>query len=574
MTPIAAKIDLDEELPFEGNFIEQAEYLDPVLFATLATEHPDEDAILKKLMGGGAKLLIGPRGCGKSTLMLKAFHSLMAVDGMPVLPIYVNFKLALKIEPLYTKGANAPFWFKKWLVLKVFQAAYDVIVQKALFSPDDLPKSKDLALAIASIEAGATDSIDLDQFTSSYLVEQIEKLVAKNSCSRCVLLIDDAAHAFSEKQQEDFFDFFRGVKSRTISPKAAIYPGITSHSPSFHVGHDAEQVDAWVRPSGKAYEDFMLEMASKRFAGTPIHGIIESRDDLCFLAYASFGIPRAFLGMLRSIYNAQESFINSDGSLSKSRVLTLARQGREMSHAVYTSLNDKLPPYRKFTQNGERIYQAILTSLKEFNKGKDPNRQAIQFGIQSPNAPDVEKVFQFLQYSGLIMPAGDVMRGVKGTFSLYDIHIGDLITENVIVGKRTKSITEFLEVIRATRHQAWPRLSSAGVCEAAGVTSKSFSLSLPQCQSCGAERQNSSARFCSNCGAQLKSSSTYEALVQQDISVLPISVRLQRRIREHSRIRKVRDILIDSNREQLRGIKYIGEVRARYIVGAAEEYVS
>ncbi len=574
MTPNPMKLDLDEELPFEGNFIEQAEYLDPELFASLATEHPDEDAILKKLMGGGAKLLIGPRGCGKSTLMLKAFHSLLSAEGTPVVPIYVNFKLALKIEPLYTRGANAPFWFKKWLVLKVFQATYEVISEKSLTAPDGFPKGRDLALAIASIEAGVTDKIDLDQFTSTYLVDQIERLVSRNNCSRCVLLIDDAAHAFSEKQQEDFFDFFREIKSKTISPKAAIYPGITSHSPSFHVGHDAEQVDAWVRPTGKAYEEFMLEMARKRFFGTPIEGITRSRDDLCFLAYASFGIPRAFLGMLRAIYNGQDSFINSDGSLSKSRILALARQGREMSHAVYTSLNDKLPPYRKFTQNGASIYQAILASVKEFNRGKDPNKQAIQFGIQSPNAPDVEKVFQFLQYSGLIMPAGDVMRGVKGTFSIYDLHIGDLITENVIVGKRTKSISDFLEVIRASRHQAWPRLTSTGVCEAAGVTSGSFSLSLPQCQACGAERPNSSARFCSNCGAQLKSSSTYEALVQQDISVLPISSRLQKRIKENSRIRKVRDILIDSNREKLRGIKYIGEARARYIVGAAEEYVS
>ncbi|TBZ27489.1 hypothetical protein [Rhizobium leguminosarum] len=574
MTPSAAKLDLDEELPFEGNFIEQAEYLDPERFSSLATEHPNEEAILKKLMGGGAKLLIGPRGCGKSTLMLKAFHSLLNSDGALVLPIYVNFKLALKIEPLYTKGANAPFWFKKWLALKVFQAAHDVISNKSLSAPEEFPKAKDLSLAIASIEAGATENIDLDQFTSNYLVEQIEKLINQNGCSRCVLLIDDAAHAFSEKQQEDFFDFFRGVKSRTISPKAAVYPGITSHSPSFHVGHDAEQVDAWVRPSGKPYEDFMLEMARKRFLGTPIEGIYKNTDDLCFLAYASFGIPRAFLGMLRSIYNAQDSYINSDGSLSKSRLLSLARQGREMSHAVYSSLNDKLPPYRKFTQNGASIYQAILDSVKEFNRGKEPNRQAIQFGVQSPTAPDVEKVFQFLQYSGLIMPAGEVMRGVKGTFSIYDLHIGDLITENAIVGKRTKSIAEFLEVIRATRHQAWPRLTSASVCEAAGVASNSFSLSLPQCQACGTERLNSSARFCSNCGAQLKSSSTYEALVQQDISALPISSRLQKRIKEHSRIRKVKDILIDSNREQLRGIKYIGETRARYIVGAAEEYVS
>jgi hypothetical protein len=46
------------------------------------------------------------------------------------------------------------------------------------------------------------------------------------------------------------------------------------------------------------------------------------------------------------------------------------------------------------------------------------------------------------------------------------------------------------------------------------------------------------------------------------------------RIKKNSQIRKVRDILIDSSREQLMSIKYIKKARAVKIVGAAEEYVS
>lgn len=104
----------DDELPFEVNFIEQAEYIDTEKFIELTIEHPKEESILRKLMGGGAKLLIGPRGCGKSTLMLKAFNKMVNSLSTQALPVYVNFKLALKIEPLYSKGANAPFWFKGW----------------------------------------------------------------------------------------------------------------------------------------------------------------------------------------------------------------------------------------------------------------------------------------------------------------------------------------------------------------------------------------------------------------------------------------------------------------------------
>ena len=71
--------DLTEELPAEENFIEQAEYIDRDKFISLTAEHPYAAEIMKKLMGGGAKLLIGPRGCGKSTL-LKLIYGLYDLE--------------------------------------------------------------------------------------------------------------------------------------------------------------------------------------------------------------------------------------------------------------------------------------------------------------------------------------------------------------------------------------------------------------------------------------------------------------------------------------------------------------
>lgn len=54
------------DLQIEENFVEQAEYIDRAKFLELSAQHPDEVSILTNLMGGGAKLLIGPRGCGKA----------------------------------------------------------------------------------------------------------------------------------------------------------------------------------------------------------------------------------------------------------------------------------------------------------------------------------------------------------------------------------------------------------------------------------------------------------------------------------------------------------------------------
>ncbi|MEE9680101.1 hypothetical protein V4842_17535 [Pseudomonas moraviensis] len=564
-----------DELPFEVNFIEQAEYIDSEIFAELTIDHPEEEAILRKLMGGGAKLLIGPRGCGKSTLMLKAFHQMLNGPSLQTLPVYVNFKLALKVEPLYSKGANAPFWFKGWLTLKVIEALLATLEKiDGIDIPDLFPKKELIERTLVKIEAGATEEAEIENFSINFLQRIIHEILERNDINRCVLLIDDAAHAFSEKQQEDFFDFFRAVKSKSISPKAAVYPGVTSHSPSFQVGHDAEQIDVWVKPYGEDYEEFMLKLARKRFQGTPISLVDENVEDVVFLAYCSFGIPRAFLGMLRAIYNSPESYFNSDGSLSKTKVLSLSRSGKEMSHRVYSSLEAKLPSLKSYVENGAFIHRVLLDSIKEFNSGKTSAEQTMQFGIRSPLDPNLEKVVSFYQYAGLIMPIGEFSRGENGVFQVFEFHIGDLVTDNAIVGRRTKSVALFLEVMRAKKNSAWPRTYSNKILEATKLNGSDFKISLPQCQVCGKERTAPEAHFCSYCGSRLRSSSAYEHLADQDISVLEISSAIKDRIKKNSQIRKVRDILIDSSREQLMKIKYIKKARAVKIVGAAEEYVS
>jgi len=47
-------------------FVEQAEYIQPEDFGKWGVAHPQENAIIKKLISPGAKLITGPRGCGKT----------------------------------------------------------------------------------------------------------------------------------------------------------------------------------------------------------------------------------------------------------------------------------------------------------------------------------------------------------------------------------------------------------------------------------------------------------------------------------------------------------------------------
>jgi hypothetical protein len=562
------------ESAVDADFVEQAEYIPRADFIALSAEHPDEDMIVKKLSTGGAKLLVGPRGCGKSTLMLKSYYGLIDSKIRSSLPVYVNFKLSLKLEPLYVNTPNAAFWFRQWLVLMVYKGLNKTLSDAGLSADIDgiIPEDK-LSTALTRLESGAQipksieDALSIDGLSTT-----ISKVMSEYGYTRCVLLLDDAAHAFSARQQEDFFEFFREIKSREISPKAAIYPGITTHSPTFHVGHDAEQIDAWVRPDRTEYVAFMSSLARRRFRGGLPPKLFDDEQIISLLAYASFGVPRAFLAMVRSAY---QDLLDKgpSSSIDRRSVFEYARQAKESAHNVYDSLAVKVPAYKEFVTAGRELYQQIIAYVKEFNKGRAHTDQAIEVGLKKPLPPEMVKVLGFFQYAGLMMPSGQNSRGEKGSFELFLIHAGDLITENAVISKKVKVISEYVTAFSSQTHQTWPRINPERLVRS-GEFADRFRLSLPQCQVCGAERVNEHAKFCATCGSQLKTASLYKQLVEQDIGVLPISAKLVKRIKEESSIKTIKDILLDADRKSLRGVGYVGPVRASRIAHYAEEYLA
>ncbi|WP_148648399.1 zinc ribbon domain-containing protein [Sphingobium cupriresistens] len=564
-------LELDDGIDL-SKYIEQAEYLPPDAFDALTIDHPYEAEIVRKLASGGAKLLVGPRGCGKTTLMLRAYHKMARERQLKTLPVYVNFKLSLKLEPLYQTTPNATFWFRTWLILKIYEALHSAISLAGHDSEaSPLPALDEVSSALLIIEAGDPSAFNQSiEYHSNELSEIIEETLSIFKYSRCVLLLDDAAHAFSPKQQEDFFDFFRRIKGQRIAPKAAIYPGITNLSPSFHVGHDAEQIDVWIRPDSDGYIDFMRGVAASRFGGSIPSQLASDPDIIPFLAYSAFGIPRAFLNMIRNM----ESIINSGkSSIDRRKIIEAAKQSRQDAHAVFDSLIFKLPMYKKFISRGDDIYTQIISLIKDFNRQKSLDNQGVEVAIRRPVSSELGKLIGFYQYAGLIMPSGENSRGDKGVFDIYFVHFADLVTENAIVGRRTKSLKQFVGVLGGGRHQAWPRINPDKL-EAFDGQSSQFVLALPPCQQCGSERPSEGAKFCVNCGSPLTTASVYHSLVGQDIVALPITPRRAAKIKKHSAIRTVKDILLDSTKQELRGVPQIGPKWAERIFRYAEEYVA
>lgn len=314
----------------------------------------------------------------------------------------------------------------------------------------------------------------------------------------------------------------------------------------------------------------MKAIAEKRFDGQLPSPLANDMSAMKFLAYAAFGIPRSLLNMLRSV---EGELVEGNSAIERKKLLEAAKVSRENGHSVFKSLVHKIPAYKNFILTGDNIYSSLIESLKQFNRGKSTSKQGIEIGLKRPLPNEIQKLIGFYQYAGILMESGENSRGEKGVYDIYFLHFADLITENAIVGARTKSIDRFLEVFEGQKHQAWPRVTGEKLVDTEDYE-QAFALSLPECQTCGEPRVSENAKYCSSCGAQLQSASIYHTLVGQDLRVLPITEARARTIRRNSDLRKIKDILMDQSKEQLRGVPQIGPKWAERILRYAEEYVA
>jgi energy-coupling factor transporter ATP-binding protein EcfA2 len=561
-----------DQISLEQVFVEQAEYLEDESFTRWSASHPDEDAILRKLTHGGAKLISGPRGCGKTTLLKKAFHMLIS-DGEAAFPIYVNYKRSLSIEPLYTSGKNGTYWFHQWIILKIYQGIYETL--KEIKDPTALSISLKKAKESSDfLEMSNSSKVDQDAVSIGRLEEDILRVLDITGRYRCVLLLDDAAHAFSPDQQRDFFDFFRQIKSKEISPKAAIYPGVTNYSSSFHVGHDAEQIDVWIKPDRDEYIQFMRTIIGARFPSGIDSTIEQNAVAVDFLCYASFGVPRALLNMLQSLIveDGDEDTLSID--FSRASVLRAVKQHYGNTKKLFTSLIGKVPVYKRFIETGEFILGNSFDLLKKYNKGKEDVKQSVSIAIPDDEmSPELIRVFALFQYAGLCIPKDElVSRGEKGRFRIFTMHYAGLVDTNALLGSKSLSIQSYVRAFTQRNAHEFTRTRPKALLLGA-ASSDAFALSLPPCAACGTPRLYEEAQFCAKCGNPLTLSSTYLNLMNSDIGDLPLTEARVRKIKEQSSIRKVKDILMDLEHSQLLQVDRVGKIWAAKIVRLAEEFV-
>ncbi|EOS28358.1 hypothetical protein C807_03896 [Lachnospiraceae bacterium 28-4] len=554
----------------EKVFTEQAEYIDSANLENWHIEHPNEKLIMKKLCQGGAKLLTGPRGCGKTTLLLKAYNEMR--HRKDVFSVYVNFKTSLKIEPLYRKNTNGSYWFNQWLFLKIYKGIFKSLRDYEIADSIDLVfNEKDIDSYINKIELGIVDEISTvnELLSISILEDEIKKILSVRGMSSCVLLLDDAAHAFSKEQQYDFFEFFRNIKSREISPKAAIYPGVTNFSASFHVGHDAEEINVWIKVTDDDYIEFMTKLLQKRFPAEIFLQLTKDKDLLNLICYSSFGIPRALLNIVHNLWKGKKSV---EMDCSRNGILKSIRQVNGLFMNIYKSLEEQLPIYKEFVKKGDGIYETLLESLKQYNKEKDFFNQAVEVGIKKPIPVELDKVFNFLQYAGLLMYARELSRGENGRYAIYIINYGFLIEKNVFGGRTNIKNVELATALKTRNMHEYKRFTIESLLGEGDIRDM-FPFSLPPCPKCHTPRISADTKFCSECGEKLVTPSLFEELVKNDISKLPLTSHRVETIKQNSTIRTIRDILMDKDHKELRGVPQVGAYWTNRIFSYAEEYI-
>jgi hypothetical protein len=232
--------------------------------------------------------------------------------------------------------------------------------------------------------------------------------------------MDDAAHAFSPDQQREFFEISRVLRSRVVAAKAAVYPGITSFSANFHVGHEAELVEAWHQSDDPTYLSTMRAMVERRLPADLYRQLTERSEYVDYLALASFGLPRGFLNMVQQLLAVEEDTV--EAKVSRSQADNAVRQHADSVRGIFLALKSKLPRFRNFITTGLDVERAMTAALREFNYGREVEQKAVVVAVSEPVEQELDRILSLLEYAGVVRTLDKVSRGIKGVFRRYALH--------------------------------------------------------------------------------------------------------------------------------------------------------
>lgn len=520
----------------------------------------------KKLLGPGAKLLVGPRGTGKTHLMRHTYLHAMKNDTAP-LALYANFSRYLNLEPLLKKAPDALQRFHSWVVAKLLLSCFEFLNDKKedasiLEKIDPTLSEVKLRELVSLLERGSGTEL-YESFgknlTVDKLQETIEILRKRFLRKRVILLLDDAALSLADQYLTAFFEVYRLLKTDIVSPKASVYPGSTQYGPTFHASHETEEVPLWLSVEDADYSQIMGDIAARRLTTNELSSI--NPDTLELFKYTAFGIPRAYLRLLRE-------YLDTKAGTSQQKINKIIERQTELIGAEYDSLGIKLKQFSSLVATGRRFFERTVANVAAA-KTIEPTTRNIILGLKqdSDRNPLAERMLRFLIEVGMLYPLQAVSHGPNRKYDRFIPHLAFLYAQGVFrEGKGTslKDVPQYMQ--RPPARQPLRRALSTLLDSDELAKLK---LDLPPCQQCHTARINDSQRFCHFCGAELVSSSLFEECMKLPLAEVPgISESLAARILQDTKLRTVGHVYASQNASaDLQQASYVGPVRASGIIG-------
>lgn len=529
-------------------------------------------AARKKLLARGAKLLVGPRGTGKTHLMRFTYAESLKTKSNPVV-LYANFNRYLTLEPLLLQSADAVQKFQAWVLAKLLIAAH-TYASDTNIGPLELPAELgDLGRLVALLEKGAGEAEYL-QFGQRLTIDDVHlavgRLIEKTGRGRAVLLLDDAALTLADRYLEEFFRLFRLLKSENISPKASVYPGSTQYGPTFHAAHEVEMVQLWISPTETSeYSKLMGDIGLMRLGAQVQTEITPELNEI--LKFMAFGVPRAYLRLVRE-------YLGSKAATAQSRINQVVERHVELTESEYSSLKIKIPQFASIIEVGWTLFESILSALRK--APVDPAFRQITIGIQRPPAtsPLWDRMVKFLVEVGVLHPLRAVSHGPDRKYDRYIVHLAFLYNAGLFRTGKGWSAKDVADSI--TKPDSKHPLRSSQQTLLDGGQLAAIKLNLPPCTKCSTPRLNDSQLYCHHCGTQLVKTSHFEECMKLDLKQVPgISKATAERIKSQTGFKTIGDVYASQNPAgELQAADYIGTKRALGIVNsvrlAVEEFLS
>jgi hypothetical protein len=520
----------------------------------------------KKLLSKGAKFLVGPRGTGKTHIMRFAYQSAIKDKSAP-LPVYASFNRYLHLEPLLKRSPDALKRFHSWVLARILlglaeSASVLGIDVSFLEQVDNKLNTQKLTDLVSLLERNSGEDLyeEFGQYiTISHVIRASHDLCHKSGRRRVVLLLDDAALSLSDQFLIAFFEIFRLLKLEDISPKASVYPGSTQYGPSFHVSHEVEEVHLWLSVDDPDYSEIMGDIAARRIGGNDLQEI--KKEILELLKYVSFGVPRAFLRLLREYFNEK-------AGTSQSKINKIIQKQAELVGTEYDSLSIKLQQFSTIVKMGRKLFDKAVLDVAATQKDLLGVNRCVIIGIKEDGTktPLCDRMLKFLVEVGLLYPLQMVSHGTDRRYERYIPHLAFLYQAGAF---RKGKVTNFSSIYQtmalpASKHPVRRALKT--LLSKAEV--ENLKLDLPACDGCGAERINDSQLFCHKCGKILVVSSLFENCMKLALENVPgISAAMIRRIHDNTKIRFISDVVASQNPStDLQVADYVGPVRAREII--------